>query len=225
MQELVYQIRYYENSTAWHDVGFSAYTERPEKDRRILYTTPPAQTAPVQKQVLGFEVVLDESLPPNTMKFVQPVGQEPVIWPTVDEFAKQIRWLNGSYKKGACSLAEHLLEWLKSKTFIPPPPSAAAPAQHEQKPVSKIQLPDCFFKKSLEKDNEGFWSLRNNGDHIRYLSKYEMEFVESALAANPPAQRKWVDLTPEDRQKIRFQFNEVEQIQINTEAKLKEKNT
>ena len=28
--------------------------------------------ATVQKQVLGFEVVLDESLPPNTMKFVQP---------------------------------------------------------------------------------------------------------------------------------------------------------
>jgi hypothetical protein len=47
VQELVYQIRYYENSTAWHDVGFSAYTERPEKDRRILYTTPPAQPAPV----------------------------------------------------------------------------------------------------------------------------------------------------------------------------------
>jgi hypothetical protein len=60
VQELVYQIRYYENSTAWHDVGFSAYTERPEKDRRILYTTPPAanptteepsavQPAPVQE--------------------------------------------------------------------------------------------------------------------------------------------------------------------------------
>jgi hypothetical protein len=60
VQEPVYQIRYYENSTAWHDVGFSAYTERPEKDRRILYTTPPAanptteepsavQPAPVQE--------------------------------------------------------------------------------------------------------------------------------------------------------------------------------
>ena len=30
------------------------------------------QPAPVQKQALGFEVVLDESLPPNTMKFAQP---------------------------------------------------------------------------------------------------------------------------------------------------------
>ena len=37
--------------------------------------------ATVQKQVLGFEVVLDESLPPNTMKFVQPAPtvQEPVF--------------------------------------------------------------------------------------------------------------------------------------------------
>jgi hypothetical protein len=31
-----------------------------------------SQPTPVQKQVLGFDVVLDESLPPNTMKFVQP---------------------------------------------------------------------------------------------------------------------------------------------------------
>jgi hypothetical protein len=36
------------------------------------YNTQSAQPAPVQGQVLGFEVVLDESLPPNTMKFVQP---------------------------------------------------------------------------------------------------------------------------------------------------------
>jgi hypothetical protein len=34
--------------------------------------------APTQKQVLGFEVVLDESLPPNTMKFVQPPTAQPV---------------------------------------------------------------------------------------------------------------------------------------------------
>jgi hypothetical protein len=39
-------------------------------------TTPPA--APVQKQALGFEVVLNESLPPNTMKFVQPAPVQPV---------------------------------------------------------------------------------------------------------------------------------------------------
>jgi hypothetical protein len=38
-----------------------------------------AAAAPVSAQVLGFEVVLDKSMPPNTMKFVQPV-QEPVAW-------------------------------------------------------------------------------------------------------------------------------------------------
>jgi hypothetical protein len=37
-----------------------------------------AQPAPVQEQVLGFDVVLDESLPPNTMKFVQPAPVQPV---------------------------------------------------------------------------------------------------------------------------------------------------
>jgi hypothetical protein len=36
-------------------------------------------------------------------------------WPTVDEFAQQIRWLNGSNKMGAGSLAEKLLEWLQSR--------------------------------------------------------------------------------------------------------------
>ena len=37
-----------------------------------LNNPPAAQPAPVQEQVLGFDVVLDESLPSNTMKFVQP---------------------------------------------------------------------------------------------------------------------------------------------------------
>jgi hypothetical protein len=51
VQEPVYQIRYYDNSTAWHDANLAAYLERPEKDRRILYTTPPAaQPAPVQER-------------------------------------------------------------------------------------------------------------------------------------------------------------------------------
>jgi hypothetical protein len=40
-----------------------------------------AQPAPVSAQVLGFDVVLDESLPPNKMKFVQPAPvQEPVAY-------------------------------------------------------------------------------------------------------------------------------------------------
>jgi hypothetical protein len=52
-------------------------------DQTAHDTTPPAQPAPVQPvqgQVLGFDVVLNESLPPNTMKFVQPAPtvQEPV---------------------------------------------------------------------------------------------------------------------------------------------------
>ncbi len=35
-----------------------------------------AQPAPVQDQIAGFDVVLDESLPPNTMKFVQPAPEK-----------------------------------------------------------------------------------------------------------------------------------------------------
>jgi hypothetical protein len=39
-----------------------------------------AQPAPVQEQISGFDVVLDEKMPPNTMKFVQPAPtvQEPI---------------------------------------------------------------------------------------------------------------------------------------------------
>jgi hypothetical protein len=35
--------------------------------------------------------------------------------PDVDELAQQIRWLNGSNKRGAGSLAEALVEWLRSR--------------------------------------------------------------------------------------------------------------
>ena len=35
--------------------------------------------------------------------------------PEVDELAQQIRWLNGSNKRGAGSLAEELVEWLRSR--------------------------------------------------------------------------------------------------------------
>jgi hypothetical protein len=33
----------------------------------------------------------------------------------VNEFAQQIRWLNGSNKMGAGALAEKLLEWLRAR--------------------------------------------------------------------------------------------------------------
>jgi hypothetical protein len=39
-----------------------------------------AEPAPVQEQVLGFDVVLDDALPTNTMKFVQPAPVQPVAW-------------------------------------------------------------------------------------------------------------------------------------------------
>ena len=54
------------------------------------------------------------------------LAQEPVAWPTVDEFAQHIRWLNGSHKMGAGALAESLLEWLRNKILYtaPSPPAA-----------------------------------------------------------------------------------------------------
>lgn len=43
VQEPVYQIRHYGTNTVWHDVRISAYVVSPKENRRILYTTPPAQ--------------------------------------------------------------------------------------------------------------------------------------------------------------------------------------
>jgi hypothetical protein len=61
-------------------------------DQAAHNTTPPALAAPVQEQVLGFDVVLDDALPPNTMKFVQPAPvQEPVqepVWIQSDHLQK-----------------------------------------------------------------------------------------------------------------------------------------
>jgi hypothetical protein len=45
----------------------------PEDHYVAMLAAAPAQPAPVQEQIAGFDVVLDESLAPNTMKFVQPV--------------------------------------------------------------------------------------------------------------------------------------------------------
>lgn len=36
--------------------------------------------------------------------------------PDVDELAQHIRWLNGSHKTGAGSLAEKLVDWLRSRS-------------------------------------------------------------------------------------------------------------
>jgi hypothetical protein len=47
-------------------------------DFRLKHSaTPPAAQPAGQEQALGFDVVLDESLPPNTMKFVQPAPVQP----------------------------------------------------------------------------------------------------------------------------------------------------
>jgi hypothetical protein len=59
-----------------------------------------------------------------------------------------------------------------------------------------------------------------------HISLWKDDYHTIPLYTTPPAaQRQWVGLTDEQRKEIRFQFNGVEQIQINTEAKLKEKNT
>jgi hypothetical protein len=59
---------------------------------------------------------------------------EPVAWPTVDELAQHIRWINGSNKMGAGSHAESILEWLQAKTIRTTPPAA---------PVHKLQCFHC----------------------------------------------------------------------------------
>jgi hypothetical protein len=45
----------------------------------------------------------------------------PEGWPSVDEFAQHIRWMNGGNKMGAGALAEKLLEWLQSRAAAPQP--------------------------------------------------------------------------------------------------------
>ena len=46
--------------------AFEALVRADERDR----------ASPVQEQIAGFDVVLDESMPPNTMKFVQPAPKK-----------------------------------------------------------------------------------------------------------------------------------------------------
>ena len=53
-------------------------------------------------------------------------------------------------------------------------------------------------------------------------AKADLSVWERILIFAP--QRTWVELTPEERKQIRFNFDGVENIQLNTEAKLKEKN-
>jgi hypothetical protein len=88
-----------------------------DSDKNVIADIKQALAAPVQKQALGFEVVLDESLPPNTMKFVQPapvpLTPEQIIdirrkttakthgeWADTKAFARAIEAAHGITEKG-----------------------------------------------------------------------------------------------------------------------------
>jgi hypothetical protein len=82
-------------------------------------TQPAAQPAPVQEQVLGFDVVLDDALPPNTMKFVQPAPVQPVA-----------RVIDDGTPEGATEWIPYVsrVEPLKTGDLLYTTPPAAQPA-------------------------------------------------------------------------------------------------
>jgi hypothetical protein len=82
----------------WRDDAHGYAPEDQPQIMEAITAIKQAIAAPVQEQVLGFDVVLDESLPPNTMNFVQsaPV-QEPVEF---FDWYDNAHWGNEDFKEG-----------------------------------------------------------------------------------------------------------------------------
>jgi hypothetical protein len=66
---------WHENAT---DDEADAYATARQLNEKAITAIKQALAAPVQEQIAGFDVVLDERMPPNTMKFVQPAPVQPV---------------------------------------------------------------------------------------------------------------------------------------------------
>jgi hypothetical protein len=62
----------------------------------------------------------DRTCPTCIAEAENAAAAQPVAWPSVDELAQQIRWVNGNNKLGAGSLAESILEWMQTRLATPP---------------------------------------------------------------------------------------------------------
>jgi hypothetical protein len=120
----------------------------------------------------AMQAVIDEAIKQALAAQPAPV-QEAVEWPTVDEFAQHIRWINGSHKRGANSLAESLLEWLQVKTSCTTPSTAPT----VQEPVDIDPLPRACNLAGV--------------DYQTYIK------IKSYMPVIPPAQPAPVPLTDE----------------------------
>lgn len=55
-------------------------------------------------------------------------------------------------------------------------------SNHKPEPPTVIPLLSDYGNKKLHKDEDGKWALVLGDDHIRYLSIFECNFVDSAIA-------------------------------------------
>jgi hypothetical protein len=183
VQEPVYR-EYQTLDGVWHMFANDEHYKNTSKNGqhpwpvRELYTGP---AAPVQKQVLGFEVVLDESQPPNTMKFVQPTpvpltGKKRTLlaqaWAMLEDYAQDQRSHgNDSFADGAEASAHEI------KIILTTPPAQPAPVQE---PVAWGKPTDEMIQAATDEYDE--WAVDNKGttECIRAM-------LVKALKATPPA--------------------------------------
>jgi hypothetical protein len=162
---------------------------------------------PVQKQIAGFDVVLDKGMPPNTMKFVQPAPvQEPVgnwIWSWLMDWCKR----NGIAPATKDSLFAMVSD-ARSKFESSPPAAQPAP----------VQEPVAWMWKDMR------------GQDV--VSLFEPRLNPIPLYTTPPnvatplaAQRQWVGLTDEYVEECVKRCRSADGLARAIEAKLKEKNS
>jgi hypothetical protein len=137
--------------------------------------TQPAPVQPVQGQVLGFDVVLNESLPPNTMKFVQPAT-------TVQEPVYQIRYYDNSTAWHDANLAAYLERPEKDRRILYTTPPAAQPAVHEGWRLVPVEPTDEMLAAADEGDRE--YTIRNFGD-VQTVMQGPYDHYVAMLAAAP----------------------------------------
>jgi hypothetical protein len=133
-----------------------------------------ALAAPVQEQVLGFDVVLDESLPPNTMKFVQPAPVQEPVGTYGEIFESMLSLLRTGLQRD-----QQIYMAMKDKPLYTTPPAQPAPVQEPvaqgSKEHLKIMMEEIAWEGRLELSD----ALAN---------------IDEFYTTPPAAQRQWVEV-------------------------------
>jgi hypothetical protein len=170
----------------------------------------PAQPA-VQEQALGSDIVLDESLPPNTMKFVQPAPVQPVTTGKPVLHVEQL--LNDMLDILPYNTPEYWMGRIKEVLPINTTPPAAQPAVQE--PVGEVSGHD-WSTGLLYRDLEPGTPLYTAPQPVPVKTYHDGK-------PWPVAPKPWAGLTDEERNECTQSPFTADQHRA-IEAKLKEKN-